>query len=44
VCRVVDRVAAGDHAIVLAEPVVAEHVDHEASPLLYHMGRYLRAA
>jgi len=44
ICRVADRVAAGDHAIVLAEPLEAEHgVDH-AAPLLYHMGRYLRAA
>jgi flavin reductase (DIM6/NTAB) family NADH-FMN oxidoreductase RutF len=44
VCRIADRVAAGDHAIVLAEPITAEHVDRETSPLLYHMGRYLRAA
>ena len=43
VCRIADRVAAGDHAIVLAEPVTAEHIDQDASPLLYHMGRYLRA-
>lgn len=42
VCRVVDRVSAGDHAIVLAEPVVGEH--QEGLPLLYHMGRYLKAA
>jgi flavin reductase (DIM6/NTAB) family NADH-FMN oxidoreductase RutF len=44
ICRIADRVAAGDHAIVLAEPVTAEHVDHDTSPLLYHMGRYLRPA
>jgi flavin reductase (DIM6/NTAB) family NADH-FMN oxidoreductase RutF len=44
ICRIADRVAAGDHAIVLAEPVTAEHVDHDARPLLYHMGRYLKAA
>ena len=44
ICRITDRVAAGDHAIVLAEPLEAVHgVDH-AAPLLYHMGRYLRAA
>ncbi|MFF5231439.1 flavin reductase family protein [Dactylosporangium sp. NPDC000521] len=42
VCRVVDRVHAGDHAIVLAEPVLGEH--QEGLPLLYHMGRYLKAA
>ena len=42
VCRVVERVPAGDHAIVLAEPVVGEH--QEGLPLLYHMGRYLKAA
>lgn len=37
-CRVVDRIEAGDHAIVLAEPVAAEHSD--GTPLLYHDGRY----
>ena len=42
VCRVVERVHAGDHAIVLAEPVVGEH--QEGLPLLYHDGRYLKAA
>ncbi|MET7420835.1 flavin reductase family protein [Dactylosporangium sp. NPDC005555] len=42
VCRVADRVHAGDHAIVLAEPVVGAH--QEGLPLLYHMGRYLKAA
>ncbi|WP_327005073.1 flavin reductase family protein [Dactylosporangium sp. NBC_01737] len=42
VCRVVERVHAGDHAIVLAEPVLGEH--QEGLPLLYHMGRYLKAA
>ncbi len=41
VCRVVDRVRAGDHAIVLAEPVLGEHDDEPHPPLLYHMGRYL---
>jgi flavin reductase (DIM6/NTAB) family NADH-FMN oxidoreductase RutF len=42
VCRIVDRVPAGDHAIVLAEPVEGEHLDGGDAPLLYHMGRYLR--
>jgi flavin reductase (DIM6/NTAB) family NADH-FMN oxidoreductase RutF len=41
VCRVVDRVAAGDHAIVLAEPVRGDHLDEVLPPLLYHMGGYL---
>jgi flavin reductase (DIM6/NTAB) family NADH-FMN oxidoreductase RutF len=44
ICRIAERVAAGDHAIVLAEPITAEHVADDANPLLYHMGRYLRAA
>ncbi len=39
VCRVDRRVAAGDHDIVLAEPVVGSHAD-AAEPLIYHMGRY----
>ena len=38
VCRLTDRIAAGDHEIVLAEPVVAQHT--EGAPLLYHNGRY----
>ena len=42
VCRIVDRVSAGDHAIVLAEPVDGEHLPDAGAPLLYHMGRYLR--
>ncbi|WP_238015475.1 flavin reductase family protein [Dactylosporangium sp. AC04546] len=42
VCRVAERVHAGDHAIVLAEPVHGEHRDGQ--PLLYHDGRYLKAA
>jgi flavin reductase (DIM6/NTAB) family NADH-FMN oxidoreductase RutF len=41
VCRVVDRVPAGDHAIVLAEPVDGTHLADPGAPLLYHMGRYL---
>jgi flavin reductase (DIM6/NTAB) family NADH-FMN oxidoreductase RutF len=39
VCRVVDRVAAGDHVVVLAEPLLARYGDDD-SPLLYHQGRY----
>jgi len=39
VCRVVERVLAGDHAVVLAEPLVA-HRGSEDLPLLYHQGRY----
>jgi flavin reductase (DIM6/NTAB) family NADH-FMN oxidoreductase RutF len=43
VCRVIDRVAAGDHTVVLAEPLLAQHTgaDH---PLLYHQGRYTALA
>jgi len=37
-CRVIQRVPAGDHAIVLAEPLTGHH--GEGAPLLYHMGRY----
>jgi flavin reductase (DIM6/NTAB) family NADH-FMN oxidoreductase RutF len=37
-CRVVDRVAAGDHAVVLAEPLLSRH--GQGTPLLYHDGRY----
>jgi flavin reductase (DIM6/NTAB) family NADH-FMN oxidoreductase RutF len=44
VCRVVDRVPAGDHAIVIAEPVGGGHSDEAGEPLLYHMGRYRRPA
>ncbi len=40
VCRVVDRMAAGDHTIVLAQPLVAAHAD--GAPLLYHNGQYKR--
>ncbi|GAA1744451.1 flavin reductase family protein [Luedemannella helvata] len=39
VSRVVERVAAGDHAIVLAEPIHGEHAS-DGAPLLYHAGRY----
>ncbi|MBY8870278.1 flavin reductase family protein [Micromonospora sp. PLK6-60] len=37
-CRVTERVLAGDHAIVLAEPLTGRY--GEGAPLLYHMGRY----
>jgi flavin reductase (DIM6/NTAB) family NADH-FMN oxidoreductase RutF len=38
-CRVTERVTAGDHAIVLAEPLDGAH-DDGGRPLVYHMGRY----
>jgi flavin reductase (DIM6/NTAB) family NADH-FMN oxidoreductase RutF len=38
-CRVVDLVFAGDHAVVLAEPLIGDH-DESGPPLLYHDGRY----
>lgn len=38
VCRVGRRIVAGDHAIVLGEPVLAEYAD--GTPLLYHDGNY----
>jgi flavin reductase (DIM6/NTAB) family NADH-FMN oxidoreductase RutF len=40
--RVVARLAAGDHAIVLAEPVTVGWA--EGSPLLYHNGQYVGLA
>jgi flavin reductase (DIM6/NTAB) family NADH-FMN oxidoreductase RutF len=41
VCRVVRRVEAGDHSIVLASPEIGEHHDDlSATPLVYHDGRY----
>ncbi|MEV6964040.1 flavin reductase family protein [Hamadaea sp. NPDC051192] len=40
VCEVAARVPAGDHAIVLGRPVLAQHGDGE--PLLYHDGGYRR--
>ncbi len=42
-CRVVERVVAGDHAVVLAHPLLAEHGGTDL-PLLYHDGRYVRLA
>jgi flavin reductase (DIM6/NTAB) family NADH-FMN oxidoreductase RutF len=41
VCRVTDRVVAGDHVIVLAQPLAGHHAGTGA-PLLYHRGRYTR--
>jgi flavin reductase (DIM6/NTAB) family NADH-FMN oxidoreductase RutF len=38
-CRVIDRVIAGDHAFVLAEPVLARQ-GGAGTPLLYHDGGY----
>jgi flavin reductase (DIM6/NTAB) family NADH-FMN oxidoreductase RutF len=41
VCRVVRRVRAGDHTIVLAAPETgAVHDDRTATPLVYHDGSY----
>jgi flavin reductase (DIM6/NTAB) family NADH-FMN oxidoreductase RutF len=41
VCRVVNHVQAGDHVIVIASPIYAEHHDDEsATPLVYHDGTY----
>ncbi|MEU1146040.1 flavin reductase family protein [Streptomyces sp. NPDC005863] len=39
VCRIVARVPAGDHRIVLAEAVVGDRAG-EGRPLLYHQGRF----
>lgn len=39
-CRVSRLVPAGDHAIVLAEPLAGGQRDDGAAPLLYHAGRY----
>ncbi|WP_033278393.1 flavin reductase family protein [Streptomyces sp. NRRL F-525] len=39
VCRVVARVPAGDHRIVLAEVVLGDHAG-TGRPLLYHQGRF----
>jgi flavin reductase (DIM6/NTAB) family NADH-FMN oxidoreductase RutF len=41
ICRVVNQVEAGDHVIVVASPVHAEHHDDaDATPLVYHDGTY----
>ncbi|GGQ75843.1 flavin reductase family protein [Couchioplanes azureus] len=37
-CRVTERVVAGDHVVLLAEPLLGEHGDGD--PLLYHDGGY----
>ena len=42
-CRLADSHEAGDHLIFIGE-VVAIGVDHEVEPLLFHHGRYRRAA
>ncbi|MFE0104439.1 flavin reductase family protein [Streptomyces sp. NPDC059009] len=39
VCRIVARVPAGDHRVVLAEPVVGDHA-RPGRPLLYQQGRF----
>jgi flavin reductase (DIM6/NTAB) family NADH-FMN oxidoreductase RutF len=41
ICRVVERVPAGDHTIVLAEPVLGLDPSSPSAPLVYHMGRYV---
>jgi len=43
VCRVAGRVDAGDHTIVLSEPVRGDLLDEAPPPLMYHMGGYLTA-
>jgi flavin reductase (DIM6/NTAB) family NADH-FMN oxidoreductase RutF len=41
VCRVHQRVEAGDHTIVLATPEIGEHhADASVAPLVYHDGHY----
>lgn len=44
VCRIVERMPAGDHTIILAEPIDGGHTEEPTAPLLYHMGQYRRAA
>ncbi len=39
VCRVVTRVPAGDHRLVIAEVVTGDPAG-EGRPLLYHQGRF----
>jgi flavin reductase (DIM6/NTAB) family NADH-FMN oxidoreductase RutF len=43
VCRVIDRVTVGDHAVVLAEPELLRPAG-VGTPLLYHRGRYTALA
>ena len=41
ICEVVNHVEAGDHVIVVAKPVYADHHDDStATPLVYHDGAY----
>ena len=41
VCRITQRVPAGDHTIVLAAPESGDHrLDESATPLVYHAGTY----
>ncbi|MEU3449023.1 flavin reductase family protein [Streptomyces thermolilacinus] len=40
VCRVVGRVPAGDHRIVIAEVTDGDATAREGRPLLYHHGRF----
>jgi flavin reductase (DIM6/NTAB) family NADH-FMN oxidoreductase RutF len=41
ICRVAQRVEAGDHTIVLASPEIGSvHEDAAAKPLVYHDGAY----
>ena len=42
VCKVTQRVEAGDHTIVLATPELGEHhADASVTPLVYHAGSYV---
>ena len=42
VCRVFQRVEAGDHTIVLATPELGDHhADATVAPLVYHAGSYV---
>jgi flavin reductase (DIM6/NTAB) family NADH-FMN oxidoreductase RutF len=43
VCRIVERVPVGDHALILAEPLHGDFDAEGSAPLLYHMSRYTSA-
>lgn len=43
ICGITSLVTAGDHVIVLAEPIQGDHRDDAGAALVYHMGRYLSA-
>ncbi|SCF37750.1 flavin reductase family protein [Micromonospora mirobrigensis] len=43
VCRVVHRIPAGDHALVIAEPL-ALYAGEDGEPLVHHRGGYTTAA